>query len=115
MITFNDLFEYIQSAETDEVGYHYPSGEACLYRMHIYSHKAQVNIHYRKKSAFNIVFDPNCHDVSVFTVDKNECANYNRPFRYCMSDDLRSLNAIFPEAMTEFVSDTVYKWKVSQQ
>ena len=82
-ITFGDLYEYIQSAECDDYGYHFPFSDNDNVVFHIYNHRRQVNICLKDgtgnyTSKLNIIYDPECSLVNVVPVS-NGVALYDNP------------------------------------
>lgn len=117
--TFEDLFNYIQTAEIDEYdGYHHPItvGSFSCFRMQIYSHKRQVNIHYYARPVLNIVFDGTSwnDEVKAVLVDERGVADYDHPYHFTMSRELRGSLRCLPEVniiAVDMIIKTLDRWK----
>lgn len=73
-VTFGDLYEYIQTADRNEFGYHYAFGNNKDIVFHIYENRRQVNICFLDDnnihtSKLNIIYDPECSLVTVVPVE----------------------------------------------
>lgn len=87
-LTFEDLRDYIQTADRNSEGMHYPfddnNDSGVIYTFHIYDGRRQVNIcmtdHHRDSmpnSIGNFVFEDD--EVSMFRVNNSGVADYDHP------------------------------------
>lgn len=87
-LTFEDLRDYIQMADRNSEGMHYPFGDnsdsGVVYTFHIYDGRRQVNIcmtnqHHdgMPNSIGNFVFDDD--EVYMFRVNNSGVADYDHP------------------------------------
>ena len=84
-----NLFNYIQTADRDSTGLHYPFHD-CGLRMHIYQGYKQVNIAFNNVTLYNLVFKPEYNEVRLFMVS-NEIADYSNPITLDDDNDVSSL------------------------
>lgn len=87
-LTFEDLRDYIQTADRNSEGMHYPFGDnsdsGVVYTFHIYDGRRQVNIcmtdYHRDSmpnSIGNFIFEDD--EVSMFRVSRSGVADYDHP------------------------------------
>ena len=88
MSKLKDLFHYIQTAERDEFGYHYPYGsDNSGIRFHIYSNLRQVNIMVDNETVIDMVFDPGENIVTFYPVE-NEICDYEAGISMKMNETI---------------------------
>lgn len=84
-VLFRDLYDYIQIAEKDYYGQHFPFNKDKSYSFHIYNGRFQVNIcKYNKESdsydsMVNFIFNPKNEEVKIVKVNQYLVADYDNP------------------------------------
>lgn len=80
-LTFKNVYEYIQQADRNEFGYHFPFENDTFHAFHIYNGLRQVNINVMNDNSYlsicNLIFDPEAHLVKIVKVNENGIADYD--------------------------------------
>lgn len=88
-VLFRDLYNYIQKAERDYYGYHFPFNDDKNILFHIYEGRRQVNICKFQQCKFqqeaiyyslvNFVFEPEEELIKIIKVNEKLVADYDNP------------------------------------
>lgn len=129
-VTFKDLFDYIQTAERDEFGYHDPfPNDKSLPKLlfHIYDNKRQVNITYMQNtgdpspsSIGNIIFDEEDQVVKLIEVNESGYANYDNPIVLHIKtvidikDDYSKYVGIMGNYIRDFIMNILKAYKIDK-
>ena len=76
VITFATLYDYIQEAERNSVGFHFPFKNEYTF-FHIYDNKVQMNLNVDDYPVAVFLFRPDENTVRLVHVNENYCAMYN--------------------------------------
>ena len=106
-ITLKTLYDFIQVADTDEVGVYHPRGFGD-WTLHIYSSKRQVNVCRDGLSHLNVCFPEGDDNVHIYKCDRPGYANYDRAFTYPLDCPITALHA--SGQAIEIIRDMVGPW-----
>lgn len=105
-LTMRNIYEYIQEAERNDIGKHFPFPKHQEFCLHIYNGRRQVNISWNGNTVMNLIFDPDCNDVAIYWVH-HEIADYEHPDRHSMDDAMSCIKSVISGAMYESMRDAI--------